>query len=486
MKGTARKVMLAVYGTLLVLSVALIAWSHRSTLKDLRYEAISHLGGITTTLSAQMDGGRVTRLLEKYDGRGSIVRSTQDAYYYVMHETLRKSAELNHLDQPLTIVAFDQRADELQTIVTSNTDPEYRRTYPGAGAAELIAYLGADRVDASSSDVNGELASFTALRDGRGHITGAIVAVLSEDDLLQVAQAKLWRNIGIAAIVFMLAGIFLFRSVGRWVQHEENERAAWQQRHEGVADSIAYARRIQGALVPKPEALRERFDRYFVVNRPKDVVSGDFLWFHHLDNDRCLVAVADCTGHGVPGAMMATLGCSLLNELVLQDPWRDPAEMLYQLNLRLVQSLHQSGQRKGAGEGMDVALCRIDNHEREIIFSGAFRPLYWVHDGQLTVINGDRKPIGGSHFEPDRKFTAHRIAYHPGDRVYLFSDGYVDQFGGPERKKFMAARFNALLLAEQHLNMDAQAELLSRVFDEWKGAEEQVDDVCVLGLEMRA
>jgi serine phosphatase RsbU (regulator of sigma subunit) len=205
-----------------------------------------------------------------------------------------------------------------------------------------------------------------------------------------------------------------------------------------------------------------------------------------LDEDRCLVAVADCTGHGVPGAMMATLGCSLLNEVVLQDPWRDPAELLHHLNQRLIQSLHQQGQHKGAGDGMDIALCRIDRHMREIIFAGAFRPLYWIHDGQLTVINGDRKPIGGSHFEPERKFTVHRLAYHPGDRVYLFSDGYVDQFGGPEHKKFMLARFNALLLGEQHLGMDLQRDLLARVFDEWRGASEQVDDVCIMGLQMRA
>lgn len=486
MTGTARKVMLAVYGTLLTISVAVIAWSYRASVRELRDEAFSRLGGITTTLSAQTDGGRVTRLLEKYAEKGGIVRSTQDAYYYVMHEALRKSAELNHLDRPLRIVAFDQRADELQIVVTSEALPDYRGACTAPAAADLIAYLGSDRIDPARCVVNGELSSFTALRDGRGRVTAAVVASLEEEGLMAIAATRLWRNIGIAALLFVIAGFVLFRSVGRWVQHEERERATWQQRHAGVADSIAYASRIQGALVPKPEALRERFDRFFVLNRPKDVVSGDFLWFHHLDNDRCLVAVADCTGHGVPGAMMATLGCSLLNELVLQDPWRDPAEMLYHLNHRLVQSLHQGGQRKGAGEGMDVALCRIDNHEREIIFAGAFRPLYWVHDGQLTVINGDRKPIGGSHFEPDRKFSAHRIAYHPGDRIYLFSDGYVDQFGGPDRKKFMTARFNALLLAEQHLDMDAQADLLTRVFDEWKGREEQVDDVCVLGLEMRA
>ena len=157
--------------------------------------------------------------------------------------------------------------------------------------------------------------------------------------------------------------------------------------------------------------------------------------------------------------------------------------MLGVLNERLLAVLDQQGQRKGAGDGMDIALCRIDRKCRELLFAGAFRPLYWMHDGQLTVVNGDRRPIGGSHYDPQRKFTVHRIAYHPGDRIYLFSDGYVDQFGGPERRKFMAARFNEMLVANQQLDMAAQGELLERVFLEWKGEQEQLDDVMVLGLQ---
>ncbi len=131
---------------------------------------------------------------------------------------------------------------------------------------------------------------------------------------------------------------------------------------------------------------------------------------------------------------------------------------------------------------MDIALCRVDRAQREILFAGAYRPLYWMHAGQLTVINGDRRPIGGNQHGEDRRFTVHRLAYQPGDRIYLFSDGYVDQFGGPERRKFMATRFNAMLQENQHLPLAMQAGVLERAFDAWKGANEQVDDVCVLGL----
>jgi serine phosphatase RsbU (regulator of sigma subunit) len=283
-------------------------------------------------------------------------------------------------------------------------------------------------------------------------------------------------------VVFLVIGVFLFRSVGRLVQREEDARRSWQERHAGMADSIAYAGKIQGALIPRPERFREQFADFFVLNRPKDVVSGDFHWYHRISDDVCFVATADCTGHGLPGAMMAAIGCSLLNEVATQNPALDPAEVLALLSERMVHTMNQSGQRMGAGDGMDIALCRVDRTQRELLFAGALRPLYWMHEGQLTVINGDRKPIGGSQHQAHRKFSVHRIAYHPGDRIYLFSDGYVDQFGGPERKKFMPARLAELITANQHLPMALQSDALESAFLQWKGDNEQMDDVCVLGI----
>lgn len=267
------------------------------------------------------------------------------------------------------------------------------------------------------------------------------------------------------------------------VQRAEDARDEWQARHEGISDSIAYAGKIQDALIPRPERYREMFADHFILNRPKDVVSGDFHWYHKISEDECLVAAADCTGHGLPGAMLAAIGCSLLNELVAQHPHSDPAELLGQLNERLIQALNQNGQRRGAGDGMDIALCRIDSRKRELLFAGAFRPLYWIHDRQLTVVNGDRKPIGGAQHDAKRKFTVHRIAYHRGDRFYLFSDGYVDQFGGPERQKFLIRRLHEMLLAGQQLDMTGQGVMLEKAFMEWKGQNDQVDDVFVMGLE---
>ena len=481
-KTTSRKVLFMLYGTLLVLSVALITWLHSGQLKSLRSQAFARMGGVTGTLGAQLDGGRVARLLDRYDSRGMLINNTQDAWYYVLHENLGKTAQANGLEQPLYVLAFDVANNELQVVVTSGEKPILREPFDRASTASVIGYLLSDRIDAQRGVWGEEVATFDAVRDSRGKVVGAVYTSEPFAGLVAIANGRLWRNIGVALVAFVIIGIFLFRSVGRMVEREEAARDHWQQRHEGISDSIAYAGKIQGALVPRAEQYREMFSDHFVLNRPKDVVSGDFHWYHRLNEDECFVAAADCTGHGLPGAMMAAIGCSLLNELVVQQPHMDPAELLGLLSERMVQALNQSGQRSGAGDGMDVALCRIDRKQREILFAGAFRPLYWMHDGQLTVINGDRKPVGGSQHGDHRKFTVHRVAYHAGDRLYLFSDGYVDQFGGPERKKFMSARFNEMITGNQHLPMAQQAELLEKAFLDWKGANEQVDDICVVGL----
>ncbi len=475
---TTRKVLFALYGALFALGVGVIAWQHTGDRHALQHETLSRLGGITSTLAAQLDGGRVTTLLGKYDARGSIIRNTQDAWYYTLHEALRKSAAANGLSTPLQLVVYDSLKQELQVVVTSGQDPVFREPYAG-GAAQALRTT----ADAPGRLTDaGQLVAFDVLHDHRGRLVARVVAAEPIAALQAAATGRLWRNIGIALLTYLIIGLLLLRSVGTWVRREEEQRADLQQRHEGVNDSIAYVGKIQNALIPRPERYRELFDDFFVLNRPKDVVSGDFHWVHRINEHTCLVAQADCTGHGLPGAMMAAIGCSLLNELVVQHPDADPAALLGLLNDRMVQTLQQSGQRRGAGDGMDIALCRIDRREREILFAGAFRPLYWMHDGQLTVINGDRRPIGGSHHEGDRRFTVHRVAYHAGDRIYLFSDGYVDQFGGPERRKFMTARFNALLLEHRHMPLALQAERLEEAFLAWKGPLEQVDDVCVLGL----
>lgn len=464
------------FGTLFVLCAAVIGVAHWHELKSQREEAMDRLATIATGLADQIPARHANLLLEKYGAPGLLIKPTQDARYYVVHEQLRKAATRNDLESALLLVAKDELG-QLVIIATSEEKPQFRASLETAAELSSLYESGGRMLRNEALHVLEPLTD-----EHTGETTCAVLAQLPESEAVSAAYAALWRNIAIALALFGLAALVLFRSVGRWVQQTEADKLALASRNLDITDSITYAAKIQRALVPPPQAYRELFTDAFVIDRPKDLVSGDFHWCHRLNDDVCYIAAADATGHGLPGAMMAAIGCSLLNEIVPTNPDKDPAEILNLLNTRVVTTLHQQGQKRGAGDGMDIALCRIDRKQREILFAGAFRPLYWLHDGQLSIINGDRKPVGGAHLDLDRKYTSHRLAYSEGDRIYLFSDGYVDQLGGPEHKRFMTARLHQLIEANKSMPFDRQAQLLEQAFLDWKGAEEQVDDVCMLGI----
>ncbi|MCB0769053.1 MAG: SpoIIE family protein phosphatase [Flavobacteriales bacterium] len=478
---TKHKVLLAVYTTLVVLCGVVISVAHINERDSQRKQAEAKLRSITSTLSEQLNTGHVLALLERYDSRGMVIKNTQDAWYYVLHERLRKAADRNGLSLPLEVVVHDTLKQELQVIITSAEQPTFRA--PWAGDTELLS--GAEEPfghPARLSKARKELIAHDLMRNDQGDIVAAIVARAPLAETEAAVRATLTRNILLALVLFGIAGVLIFRYVGNWLKQEEQVHERLQEKHADITDSIAYAGKIQRSLVPSALIYDELFADSFVIDRPKDVVSGDFHWVHRIDEHTCFVAAADCTGHGLPGAMMAAIGCSVLNEVIPQHATLDPAELLGMLHTRLVAVLHQQGKGRGAGDGMDVALCRVDRRNNEILFAGAFRPLYWLHQGQLSVINGDRRPVGGAHLDGERRFTCHRLAYTTGDRIYLFSDGYVDQFGGPDRKRFMTSRLHDLIATNQHLPMKEQAVLFDRTFLDWKGNEEQMDDVSMLGL----
>lgn len=480
-KRTKHKVLYAVYAALLALCLVVIGVVHRNDRKARKATGITQLRSITSTVSEEIGANNILGLLERYTSPGLIIKNTQDARYYVLHERLRKAAHRNGLESPLELVVRDPATQEVEVLVTSEEKPRFREPWNGDRSA-LSAVFGEAGTMEIDTGAGRELVVFDNVLDPNGAAVGMVVARTPTALFEQAAVRSLMWQIGFAVLLFGTAGFLLFRYVGRWLNVDEEAQQKLKERHEDMNDSIAYAGKIQRALVPSTLVYDELFADSFVIDRPKDVVSGDFHWVYRIDAERCFVAAADCTGHGLPGAMMAAIGCSLLNEIVPQHAHKDPAEILSILHARMVATMNQKGKQRGAGDGMDLALCRVDRGTKEILFAGAYRPVYWLHQGQLSVINGDRRPVGGGHVGEERRFTTHKLAYSEGDRLYLFSDGYVDQFGGPERKRFMNSRLQELILANQRLGLKEQAHVIEQAFLDWKGAIEQMDDVCMLGL----
>jgi len=259
-----------------------------------------------------------------------------------------------------------------------------------------------------------------------------------------------------------------------------------------ITDSINYAETIQQAVLPEETILQKTFSDYFIILKPKDIVSGDFYWMTEKNN-HVVFAAADCTGHGVPGALMSMLGVSYLNKIVNESGIVKPSDILSSLRTNVISSLKQKESYKASKDGMDIALCSLDMKKMKLSFSGANNPLYLIRKVEneyiITERKGDRMPV--AYYSIMTDFTNHELDIQKGDTIYLFSDGYIDQFGGPDGRKFMIPRLKQLLLDNQELDMVSQREKYSNVLDEWinypsphSHNSEQVDDILLLGFRI--
>lgn len=251
---------------------------------------------------------------------------------------------------------------------------------------------------------------------------------------------------------------------------------------EEITGSITYASRIQNAILPEEALYRRLFKDYFVLFRPKDIVSGDFYWIHEK-GDKVSFAVADCTGHGVPGAIMSMLGVSLLNEIASNSNGELLAgDILELLREKVIFSLKQTGSRDEATDGMDISLCILDKETNKLQFAGAFNPMWIVRDDKLTEFKADKMPIG-FHLKLS-KFNTSETTLEKGDALYLLSDGYYDQFGGEDDKRYSSGRLKRLIKEIAKLPMSNQKEILNKRFSDWKGNNEQIDDVLIFGIRI--
>jgi serine phosphatase RsbU (regulator of sigma subunit)/tetratricopeptide (TPR) repeat protein len=255
-----------------------------------------------------------------------------------------------------------------------------------------------------------------------------------------------------------------------------------EQKNQSITDSIQYASRIQNAVLPPIGFLSEWGLQNFILYKPKDIVSGDFYW-GVKKNGKIILAAGDCTGHGVPGAFMSMLGHAFLDEIINTREINDAATILNILRDEIINTLRQKGTTGEARDGMDISLVIIDRKAGRMDYAGANNPLYLIRNGQMIRLQADRMPIG-IHFISFTPFVNQVIEVKKDDYIYLFSDGYADQFGGPRGKKFMYKPFQDLLLRNHMKSMELQKEILENTFEKWKGEREQVDDVMVIGIKV--
>jgi serine phosphatase RsbU (regulator of sigma subunit) len=257
-----------------------------------------------------------------------------------------------------------------------------------------------------------------------------------------------------------------------------------QNKRNEVDESIRYASRLQRALLPSENELRELAGDSFLFSIPRNSLSGDFAWYTR-SGSKIVVAVADCTGHGIPGALMSVLGLSLLNQVVLEERCYEPAHIMRRIDEKMrVNFQHAEENPRDTFDGMDIAICTIDTVAMKITFAGAMRPCWLILNEKLREIKGSRFPIGGLRLEEEREYIPVEINYAKGDMLYLFSDGFSDQFGGKNNKKMTKGRLRQVIELIKEFPVQQQKEQLQEFFLLWKGRCEQTDDVTMLGMKL--
>ena len=316
----------------------------------------------------------------------------------------------------------------------------------------------------------------------------------------RLQQQKVWIGLGSVVLLLVIAfAWFLFNraqvtrkqnvliqqqklEVERQRDQVELQKHEIEEKNKSITDSITYARRIQSAILPQPEHVRNVLRDAFVFYQPKDIVSGDFFWISETP-EYIFYATVDCTGHGVPGGFMSIMGASLLNEIVNDHQVCEPSDVLNQMRSKVIAALRQTGESGENKDGMDMVLCRIDKKLSTLAFAAANNPLWLCRNGVIEEFAPDKQPVGiGA--TAAIEFRGHTIALQKGDVIYTITDGFADQFGGDKGKKFKYKPLRQLLETNSALSMNEQHDLLQKTFVDWKGNLEQVDDVLVIGVRI--
>ncbi len=482
------RLLLLVFLGLTVLAGVLLYQTYTGQVEAYESSEYEKLRAVATTMSLQADGEAWTHTLASHPEKDDIMGNRQDSTYAMYYALFLSAQKLNEIKTPIYSLHWDHESDEFFFGFSSADEPHYRHRY------ESFPQLLREQYDEGGllptyEDENGTwMSAFAPVKTADGSTVGVILVDHEYGAFIDGVRQRTYGRLGLVAGLFLLIGAFIVVATRRFLRSERKVRGQIEEashliarKNQNITDSIRYAQRLQTAILPSAEELNVSCDQSFVYYQPRDIVSGDFYWCGTLSCGRQVVVGADCTGHGVPGAFMSVLGASLLSEAVNERDLSEPLLILDHMEAGLSRALSKETREDAPPDGMDLALLIIDANQRSVTYAGAYRPLWLVRGGELVETRGTRRSLGAGMSE-ERPFKAHTLELVAGDWLYVASDGYADQFGGPDQKKFGSKALKALLIEISDLEPSAQAELLRDRFEGWRGSSSQMDDVLVMGL----
>lgn len=485
------RILLIVFLTILGITSFFIVFGYFNQLANYEEGVLNQLMGIVSGLGSEINGDKHQDLQHKYLWRDDITSYGQDPLYDELSTPLIETQKANNLSSSIFTMFYDDEERIFIYLLSSDTSELiYRHKYEMYPDVLMEKMEEGGKIDRYESETGEWLSAFYPIRNSKGTVVGLVEADIDFRNFRQLAFDQFKTQALISFIIVLVIVIILYPYVRSVLREDEalkialvEQKQQIEERNKDLSESLNYASQIQETMLPGQEIFEQILPQSFVFYQPKEKVSGDYYWIKQMDN-RIILALSDCSGHGIPGALMSMIGLSKLSSIVEHHPTYDCHQILEDLDRQVSESLTVKSYRTNSTDSMEVGLCMIDSNKDTLQFSGAMVDLYQIRNGAIIEHKGDRFPIaGGSSFEKT-SFTLNQIEYQKGDEFYLFSDGFADQFGGPKQKKFLNKNFKQLLISISGSNAEQKRDQLTQAFNEWKGNTEQLDDVLVIGFTL--
>lgn len=484
----ATRMMLIIYLSIILITGFFIVFSYFNDLSLQEERQYDKLTALVSSAASAIDGDEHESLMNGFSRADTAIIGDDDRYQ-IINSFLSKIVEANGLSTPMYTLVYDEEVDSFYYGVRSGDYVDFKNTYKQT-PDELISHMETGGTIPMYESENGTwLSAFHPIKNRSGKVVALVEADIRFTEFRMVVNERYFKQIMMALGVIVLMALFLIPYARKVLKMDEKQKfMALQQKmmieekNRDIMASIHYALKIQKAMLPPVNMLKKHNLDGFVLHEAKDVVAGDFFWIEEYD-DYLFFAVADCTGHGVPGAIMSILCTTAMNKVVDLMGVRDTGKILDEVRRIIVERLEKSGGE--VKDGMDIAICRLNTKTRELQYSGANNPIYIYKQAsnEMEVAKPCKQPVG-KHIN-ETPFACKEFKLEKGDTVYLFTDGYADQFGGKNGKKLKYKPFRQLLLKGTHLSTSSQREELSKSLKDWMGEYEQVDDICVMGVRMQ-
>lgn len=444
------------------------------------------LQAVVSSVAMEMDGDEIEALMNSYPEKDGITSKEANGIYRKYSEIMNGVVKHNNINSPMYTLVYNPEKNIFEYGIRSDDQVYFRHAYVNFPDVLVEKMNDGGTIPRYSSENGTWISAFYPIRNSEGEVVGLLEADEEFTSFIMEVRDRFLNGAMVMLVIVVVIALAVLFYARRILKEEERQKEILRDQKRtielknlNINASINYALKIQSSLLPSEGHFSSLFDDYFIFYQPKDIVSGDFYWMEQI-GDEVYVAVADCTGHGVPGAMVSVICSNALNRVVKEMDKRNTGEILDHVT-DVVTDYFSKGDTR-MRDGMDIAFCRINLKTLRLEYSGANNPVYIVSKEDFQTLPSSRQPIGEY---PNRKeFESTSLQLNHGDQVYLFSDGYADQFGGPAGKKFRTQKFRELIRTVSNLPMHEQGSVLERRFNEWRNDLEQVDDVCVLGIRV--